>query len=101
MSGADEKETADNLAIGSGKPGPGRPKGVPNKVSGTVKDVIAQAADALGGKDRLVEWAQSDPKNEAAFWTSIYPKLLPKELTGQDGAALFPTRVEVVAVKPE
>lgn len=30
----------------------------------------------------MVAWAKEDPKNEAAFWTSIYPKLLPHTLAG-------------------
>lgn len=65
-----------------GKPGPGRPKGIPNKMTTAAKDAIAKAADALGGPDRLVAWAQEDPLNERAFWTSIYPKLLPLQVTG-------------------
>lgn len=67
---------------------PGRPKGVPNKTTQVAKDAIAQAAQALGGADRLVDWAKEDPKNEAAFWTTIYPKLLPLQVTGSDGAAI-------------
>ena len=64
-----------------GKP-KGRPKGSANKVTRTVKDVIVQAADGLGGPERLIAWVREDPKNEAAFWTSIYPKLLPLQLRG-------------------
>jgi len=96
-----DKQTTDKPQVGTGLAGPGRPKGSVNKTTRAVKEVIAQAAEQLGGQDRLVVWAQSDPKNEAAFWTSIYPKLLPKELTGTDGAQLFPQRVELVAVNPE
>lgn len=64
---------------------PGRPKGVPNKITQTAKDAIASAAEALGGADRLVAWAQEDPANEKAFWTAIYPKLLPLQVTGEGG----------------
>ena len=59
------------------KKGRGRPIGSPNKVQKAAKDIIADAADRLGGVERLVEWAQQDPLNERAFWASIYPKLLP------------------------
>lgn len=62
--------------------GKGRPKGSINKVGKEAKEVIAAAAEGLGGLSRLVEWAKADPKNEAAFWASIYPKLLPLTVAG-------------------
>ncbi len=57
--------------------GRGRPPGSKNKVGAAAKEIIAQAAEELGGAERLLEWAKADPKNESAFWTTIYPKLLP------------------------
>jgi hypothetical protein len=59
------------------KRGPGRPKGSPNKIQKAAKDAIAEAAEKLGGVDRLVAWAREDPANERAFWATVYPKLLP------------------------
>ncbi len=76
----------ENEGIGSGKPGPGRPKGLQNKTTRAAKEAIALAADALGGAERIVAWAKEDAKNEAAFWTSIYPKLLPHTLAGDEDA---------------
>ena len=64
------------------KRGPGRPKGSPNKLHKAAKDAIAAAAEELGGHTRLVEWAQEDPVNERAFWTTIYPKLIPVTVGG-------------------
>jgi len=61
----------------------GRQKGTPNKLGKAAKEVIAEAADRLGGVDRVVAWAQEDSKNEGAFWTSIYPKLLPLHVNGE------------------
>jgi hypothetical protein len=71
-------------------PGPGRPKGTPNKTTSIAKNAIAMAADALGGSDRLVAWAKEDPVNERAFWVSVYPKLIPAQLehSGPDGSDL-------------
>jgi hypothetical protein len=60
----------------------GRPKGAQNKTTRAAKEAIALAADELGGAERIVAWAKEDPKNESAFWTSIYPKLLPHTLAG-------------------
>lgn len=90
-----EKKTA---GIGKGTPGPGRPKGVPNKATTAAKDAIAAAAEGLGGTDRLIAWAQEDPLNERAFWSSIYPKLLPLQLTGEGGGPVKLQRIERVIV---
>jgi hypothetical protein len=76
------------LGKAAGNRGKGRPKGVPNKTTKSVKEAIAYAADKLGGPDRLVAWAQSDEANERLFWGSIYPKLLPLEVRGDPTAPL-------------
>lgn len=70
---------------GQVKRGPGRPKGTPNKTTKAAKDAIAEAAEGLGGTQRLIDWAKEDPLNERAFWSSIYPKLLPLQLSGEGG----------------
>ena len=74
-------------------PGPGRPKGALNKTTRTAKEAIALAAEGLGGADRLIAWAQEDPLNERAFWSSIYPKLLPLQVAGDPDN---PLRIEEV-----
>lgn len=70
----------------------GRPKGAKNKTTGAAKEAIAAAADALGGQKRLVAWAKSDPVNERIFWGTIYPKLLPLQVSGEGGGPVL-TRV--------
>jgi hypothetical protein len=65
------------------KKGKGRPKGSPNKLGKEAKEVIAQAAEGLGGATRLLAWAKADPQNEKAFWATIYPKLLPLTIGGE------------------
>lgn len=83
-----------------GKGNPGKPKGATNHVTRTAKEAIAIAADRLGGAERLVTWAQEDPRNESAFWSSIYPKLLPLQVTGEGGGPLQTiARIELVAMK--
>jgi hypothetical protein len=76
--------------ITGAKPGPGRPKGSLNKVTKAAKDAIAEAAEQLGGTNRLVTWAKEDAKNEHAFWSSIYPKLLPLQVAGSLEHTLSP-----------
>lgn len=79
--------------------GRGRPKGSKNKVSAEAKAVIAEAAEGLGGAERLLEWAQSDPQNEKAFWATIYPKLLPLTVSGDPDNPLGIAVVERRVVK--
>lgn len=79
--------------------GKGRKKGVPNKVTSAAKEAIELAASGLGGAKRLQEWAQSDPLNERAFWTQIYTKLLPLQVTDGDGKSIIPTSIALVITK--
>jgi len=71
-----------------GKGNPGKPKGAISKTTKSAKEAIAAAADALGGAERLTAWAQEDPANERVFWGTIYPKLLPLQVTGEGGDAI-------------
>lgn len=43
-------------------------------------------------------WAKSNPANERAFWSTIYPKLLPLQLTGEGGGPVAITQVALVAM---
>lgn len=71
-----------------GKGNPGKPKGALSKTTKLAKEAIAHAAEALGGAKRLAEWASEDPLNERVFWGTIYPKLLPLQVTGEGGGPL-------------
>ena len=62
--------------------GRGRPKGAVNKTTAIAKEAIAYAAEGLGGADRIIAWAKEDAQNERAFWTQVYPKLLPLQVNG-------------------
>lgn len=79
------------LGTNTGNMGKGRPKGSRNKMTMAAKEAIAYAAEGLGGADRLIEWAKEDPQNERAFWTAIYPKLMPLQVSGpaEDGAIVI------------
>ena len=86
--------------ITGGKPGPGRPKGSRNKVTAAAKDAIAEAAEKLGGTNRIVSWAREDPLNERAFWATIYPKLLPLQVAGDpDNPLRVVHKIERVIVR--
>lgn len=57
-------------------PGPGRPKGVPNKVTTAVKDMLREALDKVGGAKYL---AQQAKKNPGPF-LALIGKLIPSEV---------------------
>lgn len=57
---------------------PGRPKGVPNKMTTEVKQMILEALDQAGGVSYLVEKADSHPQ---AF-LSLLGKVLPLQVNG-------------------
>jgi len=76
------------LGSNRGNAGKGRPRGAKNKTTLIAKDAIAAAAEKLGGVDRLVHWAKEDAQNERVFWGTIYPKLLPLQLSGEGGQAI-------------
>lgn len=73
---------------GGARPGAGRKKGVPNKLTGDVKAMILAALDEAGGKDYLVKQSADNP---TAFMTLV-GKVLPMQLTGADGG---PIKAEV------
>lgn len=79
--------------------GKGRPKGSKNKVTLEAKTAIAQAAEQLGGVDRMVTWAKADPANERAFWSTIYPKLVAITVAGDPNNPVV-TEIRRIRVEP-
>ena len=57
----------------------GRKKGVPNKVTTSMRQVWLDAFDRLGGVDALVRWG-SKPENETEFY-KLSSKLIPLDIT--------------------
>ena len=79
------------------KPQPkgGSRKGVPNKATKDLKDMILGALSNAGGVDYLTERA-NDPKTAGAF-LSLIGKVLPMQVTGADGGPVNHIyRVELV-----
>jgi hypothetical protein len=64
--------------------GQGRKKGVPNKLTADLKAMILGALDDAGGQAYLARQAYESP---GAFMALI-GKVLPLQVTGQDGAAM-------------
>ena len=95
--GGTVKKTAKNHNISGAAAmgaGPGRPKGVPNKSSKQLKEMILAALDASGGVDYLVQRA-NDERTAGAFLTLV-GKVLPMTVSGD---AESPVKVEFTWVK--
>jgi hypothetical protein len=79
-----EKET---LKIGAGKPGPGRPKGVPNKNTSILKDALLQAAEAAHEEGMVGYLTRQANENPGPFM-ALLGKVLPLQLQGDEAAPL-------------
>lgn len=90
------KKTKSNLPGA----GPGRPKGVPNKATTQLKDMILTALSNAGGAEYL-EARANDPRTAAAF-LGLVGKVLPMTVQGPgpDGSHKSVIRVEFVNPTP-
>ena len=77
--------------------GPGRPKGIPNKTTQSVKEAIERAFEKLGGTDYLVHVGQTDPRTFCA----LLSKLLPTKLANADGSPLLAALTELTDAQLE
>ena len=88
--------TEHKLGLKKGNAGRGRPPGSRNRTTSAAKAIIEDAVEGLGGADRLLQWAKESPENERVFWSSIFPKLLPLQVTGKDEGPLQVTHRAVI-----
>lgn len=91
------KKTTGNLKGA----GPGRPKGMPNKTTALLKDAILKAAEEAGadqaGKDGLVGYLTFLAKDHPQPFATLLGKVLPLQVTGENGGpvgVLFQTVYE-------
>ena len=90
--------TANTTTFKKGKErGPGRPKGMPNKATAQLKEMILGALDASGGVEYLTERA-NDPRTASAF-LSLIGKVLPMTIANEDGNAFKVSVIERRIVK--
>jgi hypothetical protein len=76
-------------------PGPGRPKGVPNKITTEVKQMVLNALESAGGEDYLLKQAKVNPN---AFLT-LLGKIIPSELHAKLSGAIA-VNANVKFIKP-
>ena len=87
------KQTKSNLP----GPGPGRPKGIPNKNTAALKDMILKALDGAGGAAYL-EARANDPRTAGAF-LGLVGKVLPMTIANDKESPFTVTVIERRIVK--
>ena len=75
------KKKANKGTFTPDRPGPGRPAGVPNRITQTVKQAVEQAFQQVGGADYLANLAVTEPR---AF-VALISKLIPNNVTVEGG----------------
>lgn len=87
-----DKKTEKNL-IGKGKPGPGRPKGVPNKTTALIKDAIIQAATDAGGEGGMVGYLTLQAQENPGPFMTLLGKVLPTQVEGTGSGGAIVTQI--------
>jgi hypothetical protein len=91
--------TANSTSFKPGNPGgPGRPKGSRDKLSFAFIKALSDDFEANG-----VEVVAKIREDKPEVYMNVIGKLMPKlmELSGPDGAELFPKSIECTVVTPE
>jgi hypothetical protein len=91
---ASDKQTP---GIGKGAPGPGRKKGIPNKLTSDVKAMILEALDRAGGTKYLLSQAHENPK---AF-LSLLGRVIPLQVQGDPENPLYIAKIERRVIDPK
>jgi hypothetical protein len=95
-----EKQSGEKpRRVGDGTPGPGRKKGVPNKTTTALKEAILLAAERagdtlgeqVGAEGGTVGYLTSLAIREPTAFATLLGKVLPMQVTGEDGKAIAVT----------
>lgn len=85
-----------------GKKTGGRKKGTPNKTTALLKDAILSAAEAVGqdgkGKLGLEGYLRHVAMTDVKAFSGLLGKVLPTQLTGEDGAPVQIEKIERLIV---
>lgn len=97
-----DKKSAENLRVGKGLAGPGRPKGMPNKTTALLKDAILQAAEKAGGEGGMVAYLTQQAEDNPGPFMALLGKVLPiQTMHGSDPDNPLPASITLNIVKPD
>lgn len=75
---------------GGPRAGAGRPKGVPNKLTTTIKEALEAAFHGVGGAEYLMRQAEQNPQAFMTLLGKIIPAQVHNQISNPDGS-LRPT----------
>jgi hypothetical protein len=94
------KKTAKNHGLGNHRnlpgPGPGRPKGVPNKFNGLLKEALLSAFNGAH-PDGLASWVLQEAKANPTAGLALLGRLIPVSTEGTVDATLTVRHVDETA----
>lgn len=97
-----KKETGKNQTKqryhGWAKAGPGRPKGVPNKITADIRKAIVAAAEAAGGDEGMVGYLTRQANENPTTFMGLLGKIIPAVVVGDESGG--PIRFEAVRLAP-
>lgn len=79
----DERKVGENTPKNKGNAGKGREKGVPNKVTGEIREMIKSALTEAGGTKYLLTQAHENPVAFMGLIGKIIPKEVEAHVTGE------------------
>lgn len=91
--------TSPKVGKSAGNRGKGRKKGVPNKIAANLKEAILEAAKRAGGVGGTVAYLQMQASANPGPFMALLGKVLPMQVTGEDGGPVQILKVERVIVK--
>lgn len=99
MATKQEPDTGKRKPPAAGK---GRPKGSANKTTTILKEAILKAAEQSGedkqGKNGLVGYLKRVADTDVKAFSGLLGKVLPMQVTGEDGGPIRVAKVELVAL---
>jgi hypothetical protein len=77
------KNNPEKSKRGGARPGAGRPKGVPNKLTRTIKEAIEAAFEQVGGHEYLARMAEDQPTAFMALLGKAMPTQIDANVSTQ------------------
>lgn len=85
---SEQRKIGENAPKNTGNAGKGRPKGVPNKSTAAIKDMLLASLDQAGGQAYFLRQAEENPNAYMALIGKIIPAEVKNQITGSDGGPI-------------